>query len=607
MICVHLCLSVAKFFFLLRREDRMSRNHANLLFVFALCILSWSATAFSAAKPAAPAGKAPALTPADEKLTSENYDKIKPGMTKDEVEEILGKSKSGGHDSSGNAFADWPLKTDRKHKITVNYKNGVVVSKSTTIDFAAIAAADTAAKNKAAADANRAAMTTAASALAANYAKLKPGMTEQQVQDILGATGVQFVKASAGRSALVWEYPDGRFAYVIFQDGKATSMDCSEVPPADHHLSIGLLRRIHLGMDLATVQKLMGSDGEATPINNGVRHKWKEGREDIVVITQNDKVSQIFGTMEKKPLVSFEKTADDKLAEAIALLTSATDKKEIKKGLDILNRTPIDPARKVEVSKLIDRHMKDKDSAVVEAAHKALQRWATKENVPTLLAMLSRPLSKDPTDKNRENMPLAIEVLGNLQEPQAVPHLVNKLKDFFSKDDVSLALKKIGPAAAEPELRKLASQHKDAVRDRAEQILAEFKDGGPFLPSTIKHLKDPSQDLRGVAADEISKMYVHPARRAEVTRALLPVVADPHWVAALHACNAMARWGTAENEPALIAALGNANADVRAAAAHALQNWGTAKSLPALEPLTQDKDGKVALAAGDAIAVIKAR
>lgn len=556
---------------------------------------------------AKPSSTAPKTTAADEKLTAENYEKIKTGMTSDQVKEILGPSRSGGHDSSGNAFADWSLKNDRKHKITVNFKDGVVVSKSNSIDFAAIAAKDTAAKEVAAKEATKAAQATAIASLASNFAKLKPGMTEAQVQEILGAGG-KSEKASAGRSALIWEYLDGRFAYVIFQDGKATAMDCSEVPPADHKLTPALFHRIRVGMELADVRKIMGSDGEASQARKDAKYTWRENRDSVGVVMHDGKVSEVLGTLKDKPLVSFEKTGEDKLGDALATLGSTSaDKKSIQKALELLGRTPVDPAKAPQVSKLIERHLADKDTFVAMAAKGCFKRWATKENVPYLLGIISKPLTKSPNDKNREEIPLAIEILGDLKEPQAVPHLVRLLRDFFSTSEASLALKKIGPAAAEPELRKLASQHKDAVRDRAEQILAEFKDGGPFLAGTIKRLKDPSQDQRGVAADELSKMYVHPAHKAEVVRALLPVVADTSWVAATHACNAMARWGGPESEQALIAALANPQAEVKIAAATALKNWGTAKSIAALEPLTKDPNGEVAIAAGDAIAVIKAR
>src|SRR5947207_805392 len=116
-------------------------------------ILISFAASDSTGAPAKPAATRPSGSPfKDELLTSENYAKIENGMTKDQVKEILGPWRSAmSSGSTHDSTLSWKPSGDSKHHIDVQFKEGIVVGKSTNIDFAGQAVA--AAKQVAAASA----------------------------------------------------------------------------------------------------------------------------------------------------------------------------------------------------------------------------------------------------------------------------------------------------------------------------------------------------------------------------------------------------------------------------------------------------------------------
>jgi HEAT repeat protein len=185
--------------------------------------------------------------------------------------------------------------------------------------------------------------------------------------------------------------------------------------------------------------------------------------------------------------------------------------------------------------------------------------------------------------------------------------MVKMLRSFFDRSNAADALKRLGPERAETELQKVANDRDANVSAAAREILAEFKDGGPELARQLKNLSSPTREMRLLAAQEIGKMYANPRRRAEVARALEARLTDEDGNVAQAAANALARWGAAENEAALIKALEHRSADVRLAVVKALHEVGTPKSIAALEPLEQDKDKRVTGAAREAVTAIESR
>jgi hypothetical protein len=432
-----------------------------------------------------------AATPAakEDRLTADNYGKIQNGMTTAEVKEILGPpqltvTSGSNHDSS----MEWRTKTPPVHKIEVRFREGAVVSKSTSIDFAAQAAK------------------AALAQLKPNFEKLSLGMTEQEVQ-------AQVDRASAGRSGMTWLL-DQKFAYVIFQDGKAIELDCSEVVAPNRDISPANYRRIHVGMELAGVEAILGPAAEKNDQSGSDRYTWHQGKVTLAVVVRNGKVTAKTSSIKDVPLVHFEKTADDRFDAALANLTSADAAKHLR-AVEFFDGAPLDPARADEVARLLVRSLASKDARITRAAEQALRKWATKESVDYFLKIIDHPLlERNGREKNMGQIALALDILARLKEPAAVPGMVRMLKHFFNRSDAIEALKRMGPELAEKELLKYVNDPIGPVRQSVEEILQEFRDGGPRLPTYLRDLKSPSWELRLGAVQEIGKMYVHPRRRA---------------------------------------------------------------------------------------------
>ena len=522
-------------------------------------------------------------------VTEENYNKIQVGMTDAEVKEILGASRAGM--TSGNTHTStWFLeKNDTKRHVEVRFQDKKVVSKSTNIKWAELAA-----------KANEAAVKTAAGELKANFEKLRPGMVESEVEAIMGRPTAREV-ASGGRSGFVW-LPESKFAFVIFQDGKATEMDSSETPPKNHDINATNVHRIVLGMDIAAVQAIFGPEQQKDGKHGNERYFWRQGNQHLTVVMRNDKVELKTSSVDKESLVHFEKSTDDKLETAIANLSSP-EKAKVRAAFDVLGRTPIDPARASEVSRLLEKHVTAKEPFI----DGLVLKWTTKDSADYYIKILEHPGGKGATDRN-EHLRLALQVVGKLKVPEAVPPTVKLLKSFFERDDAAYAVRQMGPELTKGELLKYDNDANREARNIIEEIVEEFKDGGGSrLAAHLKDLKNPSPELRWGAAGGIGKMYVHPARRKEVAAALAAMLTDDNGTVVQLAAESLIRWGGSENEPALMATLSGKAGEIRMNAAKALGAWGTAAALPALEPLAADKDKRVAAAADDAIAAIKGR
>jgi HEAT repeat protein len=300
-------------------------------------------------------------------------------------------------------------------------------------------------------------------------------------------------------------------------------------------------------------------------------------------------------------------TPEDKFDAALADLLSRDVKKHVH-AIEFFEKAPFDESRAGEVGRRLVKDMMSKEPRISMAAENAAPKWATKENADAFLAIIQRPQrEKNGMEKNLGQIAIALDVLARLKEPTAVPAMVKMLRSFFDRSNAVEALKRMGPELAEKELQKVANDRDANVSTAAREILAEFKDGGPELARNLKDLNAPKWETRIQAVQQIGKMYVHPRRRAEVARALEARLADENGSVAQAAAHALARWGAAENEAALIKALEHRSADVRLAAAKALHEVGTPKAVAALEPLEQDKDKRVAGAALDAVAAIESR
>jgi hypothetical protein len=394
--------------------------------------------------------------PPESPLTQENYEKIKPGMSGEEVKAILGLWQSGG--GAGKEWqGSWYDRKAPAGKIVVHFYDGKVVSKSSTIEWTKVKAAKGEDK-----------------ITRAKFESLKPGMSEDEVQAVLGPP-TSTEKASAGRSALVWR-DKNKFAFVVFRDGKAQDMDCSEVPPRSKDISRAMYERVVNGMDLKAVEALLGPVQESMEQGEGMRHIWRQGNADLhIVLGKDGKVIAKYSNYGNAPLVTFESTADDKFNDALAGLR-ARDLKKQRAAMQFFRSAPFDEARAPEVSRVLERCLDSTDLGMRSAAAEVIKKWATRENAPYFLKIVNRKVDpRNAADPGRDKLPLAVEVLAKIKEPEAVAPLCRMLARFFDRDMAVQALKQMGPEVAEEEVRKYARSQNPDVQRLAQEILADFK------------------------------------------------------------------------------------------------------------------------------------
>ena len=554
--------------------------------------------------------------PNDALLTFENYNKIQPGLTRAEVEAILGGYRWFEQKSSSKHEYGWHVDGDNKHVIKVDFEKGVVVSKSTTMDFSAGIAA------------------VSSSTLATHFVQLTLGMTEDQVVAIMGKPS-DTQQGSGNRSGMLWKpaaapepakspkkkpgkeakpsktpqatEPEA-FAVAYFVCGKLTDMDCSEVPPRTHELTIANAHRIRVGLTAAEVEQILGPPAETKPLNDNVRNLWQHGKDRLIVVLKDGVVWHINSTLASLPLLSFEKTNEDRINQALANLTSGDEKRKLAGAEYFAGEAVYDESKAPEVSKALLPLLHSKQLQLTSPAESALRRWATADSADTFIAILSGHAEKsNGFGRDISKTKVAIDILVRLRSPQAAAPIVRLMKEFFSRDDAADAVRALGPELTRAELRKYTNDRNAEFSHAVQEILAEFDNGGPFFQKYLNELASPDKGTRVDGAKGLGRMYPLAQHRQQVAGLLAKALADTDSTVALVAAQGLARWGTSAQEPELIVAVSHSSADVRRYAAHALAALGTPQSLAALEDISGDSDPRVALAAKDAAAAIERR
>jgi HEAT repeat protein len=288
--------------------------------------------------------------------------------------------------------------------------------------------------------------------------------------------------------------------------------------------------------------------------------------------------------------------------------------------------------------------LKDEDKDVRQTAAEALGKIGVPA-VPALMEAL-----KDEDWRVRQ---AAARALGEIGDPQALPALIQALKDEYVREAVEEALGKIGVPAVPALIEALKDDDED-VRRAAAGALGEIGDP-QAVPALIEALKDDDEYVRRAAVGALGKIgdlqavpallealkdrdeYVRwaavgalgeigmlavsavlEALKAEVWRVRLAVAralgeigvpAVPALLDALKAeewrvrqvAGALGKIGEQQAVPALIQALKDENENVREAAARALRKIGGPHALPALLEALKDDDWRVREAAAGAL------
>ena len=159
-------------------------------------------------------------------------------------------------------------------------------------------------------------------------------------------------------------------------------------------------------------------------------------------------------------------------------------------ALGDLQRANPNVPRRAEMAKAIEEALAAKDPYAGMDAARALAKWGNKDNVPAVIKALNTPYS-NPFEQQGFQKAI-IDCLGDLKDPQASKPLVDWVELHpDSRNDVSTALRKIGPSA-EPEVQRLLDDSQDVeVRITGCKILKDIGTQAslPKLESIVSALK----------------------------------------------------------------------------------------------------------------------
>jgi HEAT repeat protein len=244
-------------------------------------------------------------------------------------------------------------------------------------------------------------------------------------------------------------------------------------------------------------------------------------------------------------------------------------------GLQWLTRNQPDETRRVEVAHTLEPLLDGTDKLVRSSTAHVLVTWSTPEQVPTLVRLLE--------DAQSDVRGYAADALGSLKDERAIEPLAQRLLDRADRPRAARALIALGPVV-DREAQKYLRNDDKSVREEAGRILKEIDRLTPDLELTqiVMRLKDRNARDRRDAANALTRADANNARRGEVAKALEPLLDDSDLGVRADGMRALALWATQENVPALIAAL-----DKRDLKRPAMSALGKLKDERAVEPVAK--------------------
>ena len=207
-------------------------------------------------------------------------------------------------------------------------------------------------------------------------------------------------------------------------------------------------------------------------------------------------------------------------------------------------RANVDENRRAEVARALEPLVKDPDGTAADNASGALIRWATREQVPTLITIMQKG-----DHRNGE----AMTALATLKDPRALPPLMARFKMPGQSPFVTNALRTWGPDA-EKEVVKLLHDPDPGMRGNVNYLLGEYKTKEEaMLTQTITDLGSANAETkRSAVAWLMSRPKVTEEKRADVAKALNPVLVNADALNIGTALSAVEKWWTKDSVPALV-------------------------------------------------------
>jgi HEAT repeat protein len=216
---------------------------------------------------------------------------------------------------------------------------------------------------------------------------------------------------------------------------------------------------------------------------------------------------------------------------------------------------------------------------------------------PLSKKLLLSAMKKHPLNDVRYHI---AEVLGNRRDKEALPELIEALKDIdiWVRCSAAEALGNIGDSVAVPGLIEALKDIDNRVRRSALTALVEIGDTGA-VPGLIEALKDTDNWVRCRAAEALGQIGDKVA-----VPGLIEALKDKDYEVRRSALTALVEIGDTEAVPALILALKDTDIWVRFSAAEALGKFGDKVAVPGLIEALKDTDDLVRRNAVEALVKI---
>lgn len=193
---------------------------------------------------------------------------------------------------------------------------------------------------------------------------------------------------------------------------------------------------------------------------------------------------------------------------------------ERKRGTaEYLVNAKVNDACRNEVAKGLEPLLQDPDKNVRAVGRRAFIKWADKEQVPQLFALLETAQGGEERD--------VLNILGKYKEERVAEGLAQRLVAGGQRSEIAKVLINMGAPLVEKHVIKLLHHPNSNLRFEAANILKAFNTSmNAKIDRTLEDMRSPDKDYRRNAVQWLIQTKPEPARQADVTKALNDLLND---------------------------------------------------------------------------------
>jgi hypothetical protein len=233
---------------------------------------------------------------------------------------------------------------------------------------------------------------------------------------------------------------------------------------------------------------------------------------------------------------------------AVALSHLNSNDPNVRQGAAVwlAENAPTEPGQQASVAKALTNQLDDLSDKVNGQALRALKLWATRDNLPQLIAFARR------TEKTRTCTPELIDVLARFPEESAADAIALQLKSPANRAHAVQGLLKLGPVANAAVLH-FVDDHDPAVQKAARSVSRQLSSTTTAqVDQLLADVGSSSKSVACAALTKLSRLRPDADNRTKVSQALNAPLLDSDPVIAADALSAVRVWGTKANTVTLL-------------------------------------------------------